>query len=106
MSVQKLESQIDPRKEQPAIFMFPIAFLSLALLLAGTFEFIPSWVMRDLVDLPHLWHIAGLGALAVRTGGPRSPGMQGVGDPWADMFPFCRSVSGDPAAGCIGERQG
>ena len=64
MSVQKLESQIDARKEQPAIFMFPVAFLALALLSAGTFEFIPTWIMRDLVDLPHLWHIAELGALA------------------------------------------
>lgn len=45
---------------------FPLItkLLALVLLIAGTFEFIPAWLLRDPSEDAHLWHIAELGALA------------------------------------------
>jgi hypothetical protein len=55
MNVQKWRSRV---------FTFLTVFLSIILLIAGTFEFIPAWVLRDSADAIHLWHIAELTALA------------------------------------------
>ena len=56
--------QIDRKKMRLGAFTFLAAGLSIILLLAGTFEFIPAWVLRDPADDIHLWHIAELAALA------------------------------------------
>jgi hypothetical protein len=55
MNVQKWRSRV---------FTFLSVFLSIVLLIAGTFEFIPAWILRDPADSIHLWHIAELTALA------------------------------------------
>src|SRR2546430_17413806 len=55
MNVQKWRSKA---------FTFLSVFLSIVLLIAGTFEFIPAWILRDPADSIHLWHIAELTALA------------------------------------------
>ena len=39
--------------------------LSLILIVAGTFEFIPAWIEHNPADQVHLWHIAELSALAI-----------------------------------------
>lgn len=52
--------QIDKKK----MFTFLAVGFSAFLLIAGTFEFIPAWVLRDAADEVHLWHIAELSALA------------------------------------------
>jgi hypothetical protein len=51
------------------VFTFLTVFLSIALLIAGTFEFIPAWILKDPADLIHLWHIAELTAIAILLGG-------------------------------------
>ena len=61
MNVQKWRSKA---------FTFLTVFLSIVLLIAGTFEFIPAWILRDPADSIHLWHIAELTALsAILLGG-------------------------------------
>ena len=61
MNVQKWRSKV---------FTFLTVFLSIVLLIAGTFEFIPAWILRDPADSIHLWHIAELTALsAILLGG-------------------------------------
>jgi hypothetical protein len=45
-------------------FTFLTGALAVALLIGGSFEFIPAWILRDPVDEIHLWHIAELGALS------------------------------------------
>jgi hypothetical protein len=55
--------QIDRKKMRLRAFTFLAVGLSIILLLAGTFEFIPAWVLRDPADDIHLWHIAELAAL-------------------------------------------
>ena len=52
------------KKWRPRVFTFLTVFLSIVLLIAGTFEFIPAWILRDPADSIHLWHIAELTALA------------------------------------------
>ena len=60
MNVQKWRSRV---------FTFLTVFLSIALLIAGTFEFIPAWILKDPADSIHLWHIAELTAIAILLGG-------------------------------------
>ena len=48
----------------PRVFTFLAVFLSIVLLVAGTFEFIPAWILRNPPDAIHLWHIAELTALS------------------------------------------
>ena len=57
-------------KWRPRVFTFLTVFLSIVLLVAGTFEFIPAWILRNPPDAIHLWHIAELTALsAILLGG-------------------------------------
>jgi hypothetical protein len=49
---------------RPRVFTFLTVFLSIVLLVAGTFEFIPAWILRNPPDAIHLWHIAELTALS------------------------------------------
>jgi hypothetical protein len=60
MNVQKWRSRV---------FTFLTVFLSIALLIAGTFEFIPAWILKDPADSIHLWHIAELTAITILLGG-------------------------------------
>jgi hypothetical protein len=58
------------KKWHPRVFTFLAVFLSIVLLVAGTFEFIPAWILRNPPDAIHLWHIAELTALsAILLGG-------------------------------------
>src|SRR5947199_10762663 len=57
------------KKWRPRVFTFLTVFLSILLLIAGTFEFIPAWILRDPVDSIHLWHIAELTAITILLGG-------------------------------------
>ncbi|HJT55337.1 MAG TPA: hypothetical protein VJ761_02490 [Ktedonobacteraceae bacterium] len=57
--------QVDSKKRRAEAFALFAGFLSFVLLIAGTFEFIPAWILRDPADDVHLWHIAELAALAV-----------------------------------------
>jgi hypothetical protein len=52
------------KKWRSRVFTFLTVFLSIVLLIAGTFEFIPAWILKDPADSIHLWHIAELTALA------------------------------------------
>ena len=62
--------QMDVKKWRPRVFTFLTVFLSIVLLIAGTFEFIPAWILKDPADSIHLWHIAELTALsAILLGG-------------------------------------
>src|SRR5437667_9095831 len=56
--------QMNVKKWGPRVFTFLTVFLSVVLLIAGTFEFIPAWILRNPTDDIHLWHIAELAALA------------------------------------------
>jgi hypothetical protein len=56
------------KKWRPRVFTFLAVVLSIVLLVAGTFEFIPAWILRDPVDSIHLWHIAELTAIAILLG--------------------------------------
>src|SRR2546421_5412840 len=56
--------QMNVKEWRPRVFTFLTVFLSVVLLIAGTFEFIPAWILRDPADSIHLWHIAELTALA------------------------------------------
>lgn len=56
--------QIDRKKWHLRGFTLLAAGLSVIWLAAGTFEFIPAWILRDPADDIHLWHIAELAALA------------------------------------------
>lgn len=62
----KLKSWYSAYSETHSTMLFALLMRLLAcvLLLAGTFEFIPAWILRDAVDQVHLWHIAELTALA------------------------------------------
>jgi len=66
-----IETQrFDWKKWRPRVFTFLTVFLSIVLLIAGTFEFIPAWILKDPADSIHLWHIAELTALsAILLGG-------------------------------------
>ena len=57
------------KKRRSRVFTFLTVFLSVALLIAGTFEFIPAWILKDPADSIHLWHIAELTAIAILLGG-------------------------------------
>jgi len=58
------------KKWRPRVFTFLTVFLSIVLLVAGTFECIPAWILRNPPDAIHLWHIAELTALsAILVGG-------------------------------------
>jgi MFS family permease len=57
------------KKWRPRVFTLLAVFLSIILLIAGTFEFIPAWIMRNPADAIHLWHIAELTAIAILLGG-------------------------------------
>jgi hypothetical protein len=62
--------RIDWEKLRSRIFTFLTVFLSIVLLIAGTFEFIPAWILKDPADSIHLWHIAELTSLsAILLGG-------------------------------------
>jgi hypothetical protein len=56
--------RVDWKKWRSRVFTFLTVFLSIVLLIAGTFEFIPAWILKDPADSIHLWHIAELTALA------------------------------------------
>ncbi len=58
------EQRVDGNKRRAEAFALFAGFLSVVLLIAGTFEFIPAWILRDPADDVHLWHIAELAALA------------------------------------------
>jgi len=63
-------SHMNVKKWRSRVFTFLTVFLSIALLIAGTFEFIPAWILKDPADSIHLWHIAELTALsAILLGG-------------------------------------
>ena len=47
------------------IFTVLAGVLAIILVVAGTFEFIPAWILKNPPDQPHLWHIAELTALAM-----------------------------------------
>lgn len=65
-----IETQrVDWKKWRSRIFTFLTVFLSIVLLIAGTFEFIPAWILKDPADTIHLWHIAELTALSMLLGG-------------------------------------
>lgn len=57
--------QADRRRKQLIWFTMLAGLLTLALFIGGIFEFIPSWILRNPVDDPHLWHIAELSALSL-----------------------------------------
>jgi hypothetical protein len=62
--------QMNVKKWRPRVFTFLTVSLSIVLLIAGTFEFIPAWILKDPADSIHLWHIAELTALsAILLGG-------------------------------------
>ena len=62
--------RVDWGKWRSKVFTFLTVFLSIVLLIAGTFEFIPAWILKDPADSIHLWHIAELTALsAILLGG-------------------------------------
>ncbi len=54
-----------PQARRTMLFRVLTLVLSIVLLFAGTFEFIPAWFLKNPPDQPHLWHIAELSALAV-----------------------------------------
>ncbi len=58
------EKSVSSNKSRAEAFALFAGFLSVVLLIAGTFEFIPAWILRDPADDIHLWHIAELTALA------------------------------------------
>src|SRR3989440_11775867 len=58
------EKSVSSNKSRAEAFALFAGFLSVVLLIAGTFEFIPAWILRDAADGIHLWHIAELSALA------------------------------------------
>ena len=60
---------INVQKWRSRVFTFLTVFLSVVLLIAGTFEFIPAWILKDPADSIHLWHIAELTAIAILLGG-------------------------------------
>jgi hypothetical protein len=60
--------RVDWKRWRPKVFTFLAVVLSIVLLVAGTFEFIPAWILRDPVDSIHLWHIAELTAIAILLG--------------------------------------
>jgi hypothetical protein len=57
--------QADRRRKRLIWFTMLAALLTLLLFIGGIFEFIPSWILRNPVDDPHLWHIAELTALSL-----------------------------------------
>ncbi len=61
--------RIDSKKWRSRVFTFLAVVLSIVLLIAGTFEFIPAWILKDSADSIHLWHIAELSAIAIVLGG-------------------------------------
>ena len=60
--------RVDWKKWRPRVFTFLTVFFTIVLLIAGTFEFIPAWILKDPVDSIHLWHIAELTAIAIVLG--------------------------------------
>ena len=54
----------DSKKRRAEAFALFAGFLTVVLLIAGSFEFIPAWILRDPADDIHLWHIAELAALS------------------------------------------
>src|SRR6516164_7618577 len=61
--------RIDWKKWRSRVFTLLTVVLSIVLLIAGTFEFIPAWILRNPPDAIHLWHIAELSALSMLLGG-------------------------------------
>ena len=65
-----IETQrVDWKKWRSIAFTSLTVVLSIVLLIAGTFEFIPAWILRNPPDAIHLWHIAELTALSLLLGG-------------------------------------
>jgi hypothetical protein len=63
-------SHMNVQKWRSRVFTFLTVILTVVLLIAGTFEFIPAWILKDPADSIHLWHIAELTALsAILLGG-------------------------------------
>src|SRR5713226_4109521 len=60
--------RVDWKRWRPKVFTFLAVVLSIVLLIAGTFEFIPAWILKDPADSIHLWHIAELTAIAILLG--------------------------------------
>ena len=58
------EQQVNSKIRRSEAFALFAGFLTVALLIAGSFEFIPAWILRDPADDIHLWHIAELAALS------------------------------------------
>jgi hypothetical protein len=61
--------RMDVKKWRSRVFTFLTVFLSILLLIAATFEFIPAWILKDPADSIHLWHIAELTAITILLGG-------------------------------------
>jgi hypothetical protein len=53
-----------PQAQGSMIFTILAGALTVVLVIAATFEFIPAWLLKNPPDQPHLWHIAELSALA------------------------------------------
>ena len=53
-----------PQARRSMVFTILAGALTVILVIAGTFEFIPAWFLKNPPDQPHLWHIAELSALA------------------------------------------
>ena len=65
-----IETQrFDWKKWRPRVFTFLAVLLSIILVIAGTFEFIPAWILKNPADSIHLWHIAELTAISILLGG-------------------------------------
>jgi hypothetical protein len=60
---------VDWKKWRSRVFTSLTVVLSIVLVIAGTFEFIPAWILRNPPDAIHLWHIAELSALSLLLGG-------------------------------------
>ncbi len=65
MEIKSFYSTIIERRGTAVFFTVFTRLLSLVLLVAGTFEFIPAWFLHNPIDQVHLWHIAELTALAM-----------------------------------------
>jgi MFS family permease len=57
--------EAERRRKRLLWFTFLAGSLTLILLFAGLFEFIPAWILKNPLDQIHLWHIAELTALTL-----------------------------------------
>jgi len=64
LSIMKSSSHTDKELQKTLFLVIFTRVLALVLFIAGIFEFIPAWILRNAIDQVHLWHIAELTALA------------------------------------------